>query len=199
METHRKHLLLAGSLAIAATALTVTACGGGGPSGPPSATSVLQSDGYTLDSAQTSSLSAILASQHIAVLSDAVGDNGAAVEQEVLVFASAASAAQDAQVQNQNDIGTGITTLATGDVETITGPATAFVSGNSPSAAASPSSAATVTDPNGDSCAALDANGYCAADDPYLQGAEVTDPNGDTCAVLDANGYCAADDPDSGF
>ena len=165
METHQKKLLLAGSLAVAVIA-AVTACGGGGISGPPSATSVLQSDGYTLDSAETSSFSALLASQHIGVLSDALGANGAGVEQEVLVFASAASAAQDAQVQNQTNAGTGITTLATGDVETITGPATAFVSENSSSPAASPASAATVTDPNGDTCAALDANGYCAADDP---------------------------------
>jgi hypothetical protein len=135
MKARRKQFLLAGSLAITVIA-AVTACGGGGISGPPSATSVLQSDGYTLDSAQTSSLSALLAGQHIVVLSDAVGNNGAGVEQEVLVFASAASAAQDAQVQNQNNVGTGLQALATGDVETITGPATAFVSGNSSSPAA---------------------------------------------------------------
>jgi hypothetical protein len=131
METHWKKLLLAGSVSVAVIA-AVTACGGGGISGPPSATSVLQSDGYALDSAQTSSFSALLASQHIVVLSDAIGNNGAGVEQEVLVFASAASAAQDAQVQNQDNVGTGITTLATGDVETITGPATAFVSADDP-------------------------------------------------------------------
>ena len=134
METHLKKLLLAGSLAVAviAAVTAVTACGGSGIPGPPSATSVLQADGYTLDSAQTSSFSALLSSQHIAVLSDALGNNAAGVEQEVLVFASAASAAQDAQAQNQNDADTGITTLATGDVETITGPATAFVSADDP-------------------------------------------------------------------
>lgn len=154
--------ILAGTVSAAAIIAAVTACGGGGASGPPSATSVLQSDGYTLDSAQTSGFSALLTSQHVAVQSAAVGNNGAGVEQEVLVFASAASAAQDALAQNEDNLGTGITALATGDVETITGPATAFTSGNSSSSAA-----ATVTDPNGDTCASLDANGYCAADDPF--------------------------------
>ena len=34
IKAHRTRLLLAGSLAAAATAFTVTACGGGGPAGP---------------------------------------------------------------------------------------------------------------------------------------------------------------------
>ena len=48
--------------------------------------------------------------------------------------------------------------------------------------------AAQVTDPNGQSCAALDGLGYCPGDDP-------TDPNGQSCAALDSLGYCPGDDP----
>ena len=63
----------------------------------------------------------------------------------------------------------------------------------------SPSAAPTLaTDPNGDTCSSLDANGYCYADDPAVStvapAPRVTDPAGSTCSSLDSAGYCP-DDP----
>jgi hypothetical protein len=121
METHRKQLLLAGSLAVIAA---VTACGGGGASGPPNATSVLQSDGYTLLTGTAAEGSAMLASAGIApsdVSSLAVGTNGSD-EQVVFVFFSPAKASAFAQ----GGSGGGITVAQNGDVVTATGSEAVF-------------------------------------------------------------------------
>jgi hypothetical protein len=60
-----------------------------------------------------------------------------------------------------------------------------------PPPASSASASATATDPAGNTCATLDAAGYCPGNDP----ATATDPAGNTCATLDAAGYCPGNDP----
>lgn len=62
------------------------------------------------------------------------------------------------------------------------------------SSAAGPGSQPTAqTDPNGQTCAALDSNGYCPGDPSPSP--MVSDPNGQQCAALDSLGYCPGDDP----
>jgi hypothetical protein len=151
METYRKQLLLAGSLAVAVTALTLTACGGGGASSPPSAASILVSNGYTPD--PTLQAAAQVLGSNSGVTSSAVGENANSSEQFVWVFSSSALAA--AGVSTLGGSGGGITVAQNGDVVTATGSESAWAAQGS-----------TVTDPDGDTCAALDTAGYCPGDDP---------------------------------
>jgi hypothetical protein len=130
METHWKKLLLAGWVAVAVIA-AVTACGGGGASGPPNATSVLQSDGYTLLVGSGAEESAVLASMGEApadVSSLAIGTNGSD-DQVVLVFFSSAKASTFDH--GQTGTSGGITLAQNGDVVTVTGSEAVFDSAGS--------------------------------------------------------------------
>lgn len=158
MKTHRKQLLLAGSLAAAVTAFTVTACGGSVASNPQSAASspqgaasILVADGYTPD--PTMQVAAQVLGSNSGVTSSAVGENANSSEQFVWVFGSSALAA--AGVSTLGGSGGGITVTQKGDIVTATGSESAWAAQGS-----------TVSDPNGDTCATLDADGYCPGDDP---------------------------------
>lgn len=123
--------ILAGAVSAAAVIAAVTACGGGGASVPPNATSVLQSDGYTLLGGSAAEGSAMLASMGEApsdVSSLAVGTNGTD-EQVVFVFFSPAKAS--AFTQGQTGTSGGITVAQNGDVVTATGSEAAFNSAGS--------------------------------------------------------------------
>jgi hypothetical protein len=131
IKAHRKQFLLAGPLAVAVTALTLTACGGGAAAGPPNATSVIQSDGYTPLGGSAAEGSAMLASMGEApadVSSLAIGTNGSD-EQVVFVFFSSAKAS--AFTQGQTGTSGGITVAQNGDVVTATGSEAAFDSAGS--------------------------------------------------------------------
>jgi hypothetical protein len=154
METYWKKFLRAGSLAVALTVLTVTACGGSGASSPPSAASILVSNGYTPDPNPDLQAAAQMLGANSGVTSSAVGENANSSEQFVWVFSSSALAV--AGVSTLGGSGGGITVTQNGDVVTATGSESAWAAQGS----------SIVTDPNGDTCAALDANGYCPGDDP---------------------------------
>jgi hypothetical protein len=77
---------------------------------------------------------------------------------------------------------------------------TAGCSGGGGATAAANSAAPTqhyVSDPNGDTCTALQGNGLCPGDEVTSPTPVpvVTDPSGDTCSALDGQGYCPGDDP----
>jgi hypothetical protein len=125
---------IAGGVAIAAvlagTVGGLTACSSG-PSTPPNATQILQSDGYTPSAAYTQSLQGGLDGGAGTVTSSEAGTDNAGNIQAVVVFDNAADAqAGNAGLSNAGDTGfyTGITAKVSGDVLTVTGPVSAWES-----------------------------------------------------------------------
>src|ERR1700733_10947937 len=103
-------------------AIVVSACGS---SGPPSATSVLQSDGYTPSSAIESSIASSLGSGS-GVSSSAAGTNSAGNIQVVLVYSNSGTAAIGAA--GVKSAAPGIAVTNNGDVVTATGSAATWAS-----------------------------------------------------------------------
>lgn len=118
--------ILAGLAIIVGTIAGLTACSGGSsPSGPPSATSVLQSDGYTYDSALTGTVQSEIGAQgsSVGLSSLAVGSQGSNL-QLVMVFGTPAEATEGAA--GVGNSAPGITVTTNGDVLTATGSGTSF-------------------------------------------------------------------------
>jgi hypothetical protein len=114
---------LAGTAVIAGVFGGLTACSGGS-SAPPSAASVMSADGYTADSALTSTVQSELGSQGSTdgLSSLAVGSQGSNI-QLVMVFDTAAEASGGATAIGSSP---GINVSTNGDVLTATGTLTAF-------------------------------------------------------------------------
>jgi hypothetical protein len=106
-------------------AIVVSACGS---SGPPNATSILQSDGYTPSSAIESSMASSLGSGSD-VSSSAAGTDNAGKIQLVLVFTDSGAAAIGAA--GVRSAAAGIAVTINGDVVTATGPATTWANAGS--------------------------------------------------------------------
>lgn len=119
-------VIIAGLAVIGGVIGGLTACSGSGSSGPPNATSVLQSDGYTYDSALTNAVQTQIggAQSNAAdgLSSIAVGSQGNNF-QVIMVFDNAAEASAGASGVGSTP---GITMSTSGDVVTATGTGTAF-------------------------------------------------------------------------
>lgn len=129
---------ITGVVAVAALAAGLAggigACGGGS-SGPPSATSVLQSDGYTPNSSLTGDLQSGLgsdAASNVSSLQAGTQGSPPTSVQLVIVFTDSGSASTATSALNSQFGGDGITTSQNGDVVTATGSTSAFdAAGNS--------------------------------------------------------------------
>lgn len=126
----KKRTILGSVAAIAVLGGTIgglSACSGSGSSGPPTASSVLSSDGYTPSAAYTTALQGGLASAGSSasseVTSSIAGTNSAGDIQGVVVFDNAADATAGAQGAGSTP---GIAVVTNGDVVTLTGSESAW-------------------------------------------------------------------------
>lgn len=124
----RKLLAILGILGVVVGVVAgLSACSGSsGSSAPPSATTVLSSNGYTYDSAITSTVQGEVGSP-AGFSSLAVGEKGSDV-QLVMVFTSPTQASAGAQAEQTQlgDGSEGIQVVSNGDVVTATGTLSAF-------------------------------------------------------------------------
>lgn len=127
----RKVLAILGCLAVVVSVIAgLSACSGSSQSAtPPSATSVLSSDGYTYDSSLTSQVQTGLGSEP-GLSSLAVGEQGSNIQLVMVVTTASEASAAASGVQSQY-AGDGITVAANGDVITATGSLDAFASAGS--------------------------------------------------------------------
>ena len=114
--------MIAGTVGAVAVLAAVTACGGGGPASPPSAASILVSNGYTPDPVMQAAAQVL--GSNSGVTSSAAGENANTSVQIVWVFSSSALAA--AGVSTLGGSGGGITVGQNGDVVTATGSESAW-------------------------------------------------------------------------
>jgi hypothetical protein len=117
--------VLATGAVLAGTVGGLTACSSG-PSTPPNATQVLQSDGYTPSAAYTSSLQSGLDGGNGEVTSSQAGTNSAGDIQGVVVFDNAADASAGQSALNSSGDATGLSVTTSGDVLTVTGSLSAW-------------------------------------------------------------------------
>jgi hypothetical protein len=107
----------------------VAACGGSGPSSPPNATSILQSDGYTPSSTYTSDFQNGLGSSSGQVTSSEAGRSGDNVQVVMVMDNSADANTVSTDMQRQYGAYTnGLTTTQNGDVVTVIGSLNDFAS-----------------------------------------------------------------------
>jgi len=127
-----KPALITALAASAIVAMGLSACSSGGSSTPPSAQSVLTSDGYSYDAALTnagqSSITSTPGFPKGALSSIAVGTTGSNV-QIVLVLDSQGLATIAADGAKKDLSGQGLTIAQDGDVVTVTGPLSALSNG----------------------------------------------------------------------
>jgi hypothetical protein len=124
MRHNRVTAAVSGVLLAVGVGAGLAACSSG-PSSPPNATSVLQSDGYTPSAAYTTAMQGGIeqsGSQASQITSSEAGTNGDNI-QGVLVFDNSSDAATAAA---QDPSAGGITVAQNGDVVTITGNITAW-------------------------------------------------------------------------
>lgn len=120
MRRNRVTAATAGVLVALGLGAGLAACTSGGSSAPPTATQVLQSDGYTPSAAYTTAMQGGIASagsQAGQVTSSEAGTNGDNI-QGVIVFDNSSDASTAAA---QDPSAGGITVAQNGDVVTITG------------------------------------------------------------------------------
>ena len=116
--------LLAVVLSLGAV-IGLSACSGSSqPATPPSATSVLQGDGYTYDSAISSEVQTGLGTEP-GLSSLAVGEQGSNVQLVMVLTSPSEASAAASGVQSQY-AGQGITVASNGDVLTATGSLSSF-------------------------------------------------------------------------
>jgi hypothetical protein len=110
--------------------IALTGCSSG-PSGPPSAQSVLKADGYTYSQGFTSAIQSAASSQGFLtnVTSMAFGETSDNA-QLVLVYGTPAEATAAVADGDVGNAGPGVNVVTNGDVVTGTGPISAWTSGN---------------------------------------------------------------------
>lgn len=111
--------LVAGAIGIGAVA--TVACSSG-PSAPPTATQILQSNGYTYDASFTQQLEQGISLP--AGTTMAAGESGSNLELAVVTTSPADASAAASSIQSQGD--SGLTLTTNGDVVTVVGPLTTW-------------------------------------------------------------------------
>jgi hypothetical protein len=124
MRHNRVTSAVAGLLLAAGVGAGLVACSSG-PSSPPTATQVLQSDGYTPSAAFTSSLQNGIGNSDGTITSSEAGTNGGNV-QAVVVYDNASDASAGVSAVQSVVGGDGITVTSNGDVLTATGSLSAW-------------------------------------------------------------------------
>jgi len=132
MRHNRVTATVGGVLLAAGVGAGLAACSSG-PSSPPNATQILQSDGYTPSAAYTGALQSGIGNSDGTVTSSQAGTEGDNI-QGVVVFDNSTDAAAGVSALNgsgSTGFYTGLTVAQNGDVVTVTGPVSAWASAGS--------------------------------------------------------------------